>query len=84
MFPWSEWFPDAPTWIPWAALLMNGSLFLLFLACLVANPLDAWAERKFREEMTPTSGGMSKAASQLAGLALTGTPIEIVKSKSDD
>ena len=45
MFPWAEWFPDAPAWIPWAALFMNGALFLLFLACLVANPLEAWRLR---------------------------------------
>jgi hypothetical protein len=63
---------------------MNVSLLLLILAAFVANPLDAWAERKFREETTPVPGGMSKATSQLAGLALTGVPVEIVKSKSDD
>lgn len=81
---WNEWFPDAPAWIPWAALAMNVVLLLIFAAAFVANPLDAWAERKFREETTPVPGGMSKATSQLAGLALTGVPVEIVKSKSDD
>lgn len=79
MFPWAEWFPDAPAWIPWAALAMNVVLLLIFAAAFVANPLDAWAERKFREEMTPALGGMSKATSQLAGLALTGVPIEVVR-----
>lgn len=81
---WNEWFPDAPAWIPVAALAANVLLLLLVLAACVANPLDAWAERKFREEGDPVTGGVSKASSRLAGLALTGAPIDVIKHDDSD
>lgn len=84
MFPWAEWFPDAPAWIPAAALAANVVLLLVFAAAFVANPLDRWAERKFREDAGPAPGGIPKASSQLAGLALTGVPIAVIKHDDSD
>ena len=41
-----DWFPDAPTWVPWLAFYLTGALFLFFLACLVASPFEAWRNRQ--------------------------------------
>jgi hypothetical protein len=48
---WGEWFPDAPVWIPITALGMNILLFVSLLACLVANPIEAWNNRQTRREL---------------------------------
>lgn len=44
-----DWFPDAPMWIPWLAFWLMVALFLLFLACLVASPFEAWRNRHSHE-----------------------------------
>ena len=45
-------FPDAPLWVPWTALILMGSLFLVVLACLVASPWEAWHNRQARSTDT--------------------------------
>jgi hypothetical protein len=44
----TDLFPHAPLWVPWLALILMSLLILFFLACLVANPLEAWHNRQAR------------------------------------
>lgn len=81
---WSELFPDAPAWVPWAALIMNAALVLLILAVFVANPVIAWQERKFREEEGVDHPGLSKSSRELLGMTLMGVAVKVdVDDKSD-
>lgn len=74
---WSELFPDAPAWVPWAALIMNSLLVLLILAAFVANPVIAWQERKFRDEGASEYPGLSKSSRELLGMTLVGVAVKV-------
>jgi hypothetical protein len=42
---WEGLFPDAPAWLVWTAWGLDALLVAFIAACLVASPLEAWANR---------------------------------------
>jgi hypothetical protein len=71
-------FPDAPMWVPWLAFWLMVIMFLFLLACLVANPVDAWRNRQVAREDREARGtyvGITDTGSLTAVKVATGVPV---------
>lgn len=82
-----DWFPDAPTWVPWLAFYLMVALFLFFLACLVANPLENLRNRNSHKEGKEKYVGVTSSgslATSVAVSAATGIPPQLVEAVTSE